>query len=299
MYNMELKQFKELFADEQQVALGDDFCILNVRYDHHLIDLFSPVRLDAYLTVFCVGGSIRLSVNLKEFVLEKDQIAILIPGYIGHIVDIDREHEEDIHYIVVGMSPRYMSQLNIDLNRLFSEGTTFLSNPCVKLKQEERDIAERYLRLASSVMSSSLSNKRECLGSLIASIFYLSEGIFSTELQRAKESSVLHSNRAEDIMGKFISLLSEYHLRERTVAFYAEKLCLSPKYFSKLIKNASGRSAPEWIDSFVILEAKNFLRYSNMSIKEIVYRLHFTDQPTFTKFFKAHTGMTPAQFRRQ
>ena len=298
MYNMELRQFKELFADEQQIALGDDFCIVNVRYDRQLIEFESPVRLDAYLVLFCIGGSVRMSVNMKEFVLEKDQLALLIPGYIGQVVDFDREHKEDIHYVIVGMSRRYLSQLNLDLNRLFAEGTIFLSNPCVKLNKEERAIALRYLQLASGIMESSLSNKSDCLGTLITSIFYLSEGIFSRELQRAKETSVLRSSRSEEIFSKFVRLLAEYHLRERTVSFYADKLCLSPKYFSKLIKNASGRSAPDWIDSFVILEAKNFLRYSDMSIKEIVYRLNFTDQPTFTKFFKARTGMTPAQFRK-
>jgi AraC-like DNA-binding protein len=298
VYNMELRQFKELFADEQQIALGDDFCIVNVRYDRQLIEFESPVRLDAYLVLFCIGGSVRMSVNMKEFVLEKDQLALLIPGYIGQVVDFDREHKEDIHYVIVGMSRRYLSQLNLDLNRLFAEGTIFLSNPCVKLNKEERAIALRYLQLASGIMESSLSNKSDCLGTLITSIFYLSEGIFSRELQRAKETSVLRSSRSEEIFSKFVRLLAEYHLRERTVSFYADKLCLSPKYFSKLIKNASGRSAPDWIDSFVILEAKNFLRYSDMSIKEIVYRLNFTDQPTFTKFFKAHTGMTPAQFRK-
>lgn len=66
---------------------------------------------------------------------------------------------------------------------------------------------------------------------------------------------------------------------------------------AKLIKNATGRSAPEWIDSFVILEAKSMLKYSPMPIKEIVSRLNFPDQSVFHKFFKAHTGMTPNEYR--
>ena len=163
---------------------------------------------------------------------------------------------------------------------------------------EEKAIAVRYLDLATAVLEADVPNKRECISSLISSLLYLSEGVFNHRLDSARNQTAAPSSRAEDIFGKFVRLLSEHHLRERTVSFYAEKLCLSPKYFSKLIKSASGRSAPDWIDSFVVMEAKNFLRYSDMSIKEIVYRLHFTDQPTFTKFFKAHTGMTPAQFRK-
>ena len=73
---------------------------------------------------------------------------------------------------------------------------------------------------------------------------------------------------------------------------------MTPKYLSKLIKQTSGRSAPQWIDGFVILEAKNMLRYSEIPIKEIVYRLNFPNQSVFYKYFKMHTGMTPSAYRK-
>ena len=81
------------------------------------------------------------------------------------------------------------------------------------------------------------------------------------------------------------------------MAFYASHLGLTPKYLSKLIKQVSGWSAPDWIDSFVILEAKNMLKYTDDSIKEIVFKLHFPNPSVFYKFFKAHTGMTPSEYR--
>lgn len=293
-YNMELRQFKELFTNERQVALGDDFCIVDVRYDDKLMKLQNPVRLDAYLVVFCIKGRVRLSVNMKEFTMEEDQIALMIPGYIGQVVDVD----EEIHYVMVGVSRRFLSMLHLDLNRIFSEGTALLENPCVRLTGEEKEIAQRYLELGKVVLESEVPNKRECLGSLISSLFYLSEGVFTKRMDLERREAVLRSNRADDVFNKFLRLLADYHTHERSVSFYADKLCLSPKYFSKLIKTASGRSAPDWIDTYVILEAKNYLKYSDMSIKQIVYQLHFADQPTFTKYFKAHTGLTPAQFRK-
>ena len=73
---------------------------------------------------------------------------------------------------------------------------------------------------------------------------------------------------------------------------------MTPKYLSKLVRKTSGRSAPEWIDAFVILEAKSMLRYSDMNVKEIVARLNFPDQSSFYKFFRARTGMTPRQYRK-
>jgi len=152
--------------------------------------------------------------------------------------------------------------------------------------------------LTALILRSNMSNKRESVASLISSLFYLTEGIFLRRLSEAPRDLTTRPGRAEEVFNKFLRLLAEYHTQERSVSFYAGKLFLSPKYFSKLIKEASGRGAPEWIDTYVIMEAKNSLKYSDLSIKEIVYRLHFADQPTFTKYFKAHTGLTPAQFRK-
>ena len=66
---------------------------------------------------------------------------------------------------------------------------------------------------------------------------------------------------------------------------------------SKLIKTATGKSAPEWIDAYVILEAKNLLKYSSDNIKQIVFKLNFPNQSVFYKFFKSRTGMTPSEYR--
>lgn len=99
------------------------------------------------------------------------------------------------------------------------------------------------------------------------------------------------------IFDQFIKLVSEYHTEQRNVGFYAQRLNLTPKYLSRIIRDASGRSAPEWIDDYVILEAKNLLKYSGLAIKEIVYKLNFPSQSVFYKFFKSHTGMTPTEYK--
>ena len=116
------------------------------------------------------------------------------------------------------------------------------------------------------------------------------------DVQARKEVSKL--DRSKVIFDRFIGVVSEYHTQERGVAFYADKLCLTPKYLSKLVKAASGRSAPDWIDAYVMLEAKNMLKYSDIPIKEIVSRLNFPNPSTFHKFFKAKAGLTPLQYRK-
>ena len=74
---------------------------------------------------------------------------------------------------------------------------------------------------------------------------------------------------------------------------------MTPKYLSSIIKKHSDKSAAQWIDEYLILEAKSFLKYSDKSMKEIVNDLNFSDSSFFSKYFKKHTGMTPTEYKRQ
>ena len=81
------------------------------------------------------------------------------------------------------------------------------------------------------------------------------------------------------------------------MGYYARQLCITPKYLTTLIKRISGKSVSEWIDSYVILEARTLLKYSNMSVQEIAYYLNFPNQSFFGSYFKRNTGMSPSQYK--
>ena len=104
-------------------------------------------------------------------------------------------------------------------------------------------------------------------------------------------------SRKELIFAEFTKQLLLHYRQERSVKFYADQLHITPKYLSALIKDISGRTAAEWIDSYVIIEAKNLLKFSNMNIQEIAYSLNFDTQSFFGKYFKQHTGYSPSQFK--
>jgi AraC-like DNA-binding protein len=106
-------------------------------------------------------------------------------------------------------------------------------------------------------------------------------------------------NRAEEYFKQFTHLLGEHFREERSVGFYARQLCITPKYLTTLIKRISGQSVSEWIDNYVILEAKTLLKYSTMSIQEIAYYLNFPNQSFFGSYFKRNTGMSPSQYKAQ
>lgn len=105
--------------------------------------------------------------------------------------------------------------------------------------------------------------------------------------------------RAQQLFDKFMTLLQAYHEKERSLQFYADKMYLTPKYVSGMIKSYSGKAALEWINEYVVLEAKMMLRYTQMSVQEIAYALNFPTQSAFGKYFKQQVNLSPRQYRER
>lgn len=108
---------------------------------------------------------------------------------------------------------------------------------------------------------------------------------------------ISNSDRPMDLYNRFMELLQKDFRRHRTIKYYAQKLNISPKYFSTLIKKVSGKTAGEWIDEYVMLEARALLKCRRYTIQQISDMLSFPNQSFFAKYFKAHTGYTPTQYQ--
>ena len=99
------------------------------------------------------------------------------------------------------------------------------------------------------------------------------------------------------IVQRFMELVQEHYTQQRLISFYADKLCITPKYLSKLVKENTGLAASDWIERHVILEARAMLQSSEMTIQQIASALNFPNQSFFGKYFKRATGLSPKQYR--
>ncbi len=277
--------------------LADDLFLAELRYDSGMDLIKYPCRFNGYLAFYCIEGNFEIEINLKKFTVHENSLFIYTPGNLVRVLDFDPEQKNGVHFVIVAVSADLLSNTRMDINRLGDESLRLLENPCVIMTEEERALCREYFDLISDVSSLPVNGTREAITSLISSIFYLMGALWKERLAAVQRDG--GTSRAQIIMEDFLVLVRDHHTKERGLAFYADKLYLTPKYLSKLIKSVSGKSAHEWIDSFVILEAKNMLKYSEMSVKSIVYSLNFPNQTTFYRFFKAKTGMTPSEYRKQ
>jgi AraC-like DNA-binding protein len=297
MYNITISQFRSFFKDSPSAGIDDDFYIVDAKLSDRHQPLTYPCRFDCFMVIYCVNGSVKLNVNLDEYELKRGMIFINYPGNILKITELMDSKTTDLNYVCVMMSRSFVSNLMLDVNKLFTRNQLFAEHPCIEISEEHRQFLQRHVRLMISLIENDGVFKLECVRAVLASVFYFFAGVWIETLSSKDSESERVSSRSRALVDQFIKLVSEHHTIHRNVGFYAEKLCLTPKYLSRVIRDATGRSAPEWIDSYVILEAKNLLKYSGLAIKEIVYRLNFPNQSVFYKFFKARTGMTPSEYR--
>lgn len=254
-----------------------------------------PCRIDAFIIGVGTEGETSVSFNLHEFRLKKDSVFIFTPKNILQV-----NSQQYFKADVIAISPDFMRRINIDIKNMMPLFLKFVENPTLALTPEEsRSMRGMIAQIERETRGPETHFSFDIVSGLIAATIYKVGDIMYHYLAEHPEEQNNSHNRAEEYFKQFTHLLGEHFREERSVGFYARQLCITPKYLTTLIKRISGQSVSEWIDNYVILEAKTLLKYSTMSIQEIAYYLNFPNQSFFGSYFKRNTGMSPSQYKAQ
>lgn len=254
-----------------------------------------PCRIDAFIIGVGTEGETSVSFNLHEFRLKKDSMFIFTPKNILQV-----NSQQYFKANVIAISPDFMRRINIDIKNMMPLFLKFVENPTLALTPEEsHSMRGMIAQIERETRGPETHFSFDIVSGLIAATIYKVGDIMYHYLAEHPEGQNNSHNRAEEYFKQFTHLLGEHFREERSVGFYARQLCITPKYLTTLIKRISGQSVSEWIDNYVILEAKTLLKYSTMSIQEIAYYLNFPNQSFFGSYFKRNTGMSPSQYKAQ
>lgn len=263
-------------------------------------DNTSAWRFSGLIILLCLKGKFKLEYNLEEYEVGAKSLFVMTPDVIMRVND---KNKDDFEAYTLFVSREFMTDINIDTNVINVKHMTSVKSPILHLDDTEFEIMQRYFELLNfNAKSNSDSNTatmytRSIARNLIASLAYQMMA-FSTKHLDNEELDAKPQSRRVTYVRDFIKLVGKYHLSERSVGFYADKLFISPKYLSLIIKETTGHSAAEWIDRYVIIAAKNLLRFSGKNIQQIAYELNFSNQSSFGKYFKHLTGMSPSEFQK-
>ena len=257
-----------------------------------------PIRIDAHLICLCRNSGGELVANLERLDMKRNSLVAIPPG---NVICVDNlNHHANIDLTVFAFTPDFLDKINLDIKPVVPLIGFFKETSCVELSDKEMSLLESALESVRAAIGFLCGSRfyHEIVRRMIESTHYMIVDVVSRHARQGSHIAA-PKNRNDEYFSRFIRCLYENYKTERSVAFYAAQLHITPKYLTSLIKSVSGRTAAEWIDEYVILEAKNLLRYSPMSIQEVAYALNFSNQSFFGKYFKHHTSMSPSQYKNQ
>ena len=171
-------------------------------------------------------------------------------------------------------------------------------NTAVTLSEEDMQSVLKYFQITRE-NSGYVGNGKLDMAIFCYAALLLHLNIIRIVYGKIKESGVDTSGgNAARLMERFLQLLEENAAREHAVHFYAERLCITPHYLSIISNRFTGRSAGKLITEELMSKAYTYLRSPDYTIQEIADRLNFSDQSSFGKFFRKHSGTSPAAYRR-
>ncbi len=250
-----------------------------------------PFRNRSVIVGLCLKGCFRYTADTTEYRAEPGDVIILhngqvISGYtddegsvgIGIMMTYDFFHE-----IVKGVH---------ELSSLFLFSRT---HPVFRIADSEvQDVRKYFELIKEKVEDTSNHFRKDVVRTLISAMIYdLCDVIY-----RIQQSQDKRQTRAEKIFTEFIHLVEQNFRQERRVGWYGEQLCITSKYLSEIVRQASQRTPNEWINSYILTELRVQLKDTMKSIKEIAEDLHFPNQSSLGKFFKEHVGVSPSAYRK-
>jgi AraC-like DNA-binding protein len=117
--------------------------------------------------------------------------------------------------------------------------------------------------------------------------------------QKETEQDIVNKKQKEAVFERFIIEVERHFKEQHAIGFYADRLCITPKYLSLLIKEASGKTAADWIREYLVMEARALLKSGRMTAQQVSNELNFADQSHFGNFFKRYTGFSPREYQQK
>jgi AraC-like DNA-binding protein len=281
-------KFADLYAE---LALGGDFFITEER---QVLSLSAyPYRSEGYIIGICTRGSAKIEVNLQEYDSTPGAMLLATPFHILRIYN----NTPDFLCRFVVFSKAFLTGQS--LNSHFLESFSFFqtsSTPVIHPDPKNiKELLAVYDLIQHQLQREEHPYRKEISRSMLTALLYEVAANYEQQHVIIKNKQT----RKQELNMQFQNLVFNNYKTNRSVQYYADSLFVSPKHLTETVKEVTGKTAGEWIDDAVILEAKVLLRNHEISIAQVAEMVHFPEQSSFGKYFKKQTGMSPSEYKMQ
>jgi AraC family transcriptional activator of pobA len=252
-----------------------------------------PFRSDHFAFHIITEGQLLVKLNLINYPLKKQSVLMLHPNTVRQYLEVS----PDCRVVSISFTPKYLS--GTDINKKNIDAFDFLLslvNPLISVSIGETDILVSLLNILKYKMENDidLPFHDDVIINLFTAFIYEIGAYYKSR----KENMEIKGTRKEELTFRFLKLLPQHFVDQRSVQLYATMLNITPKYLSQAVKDITGKTAGEQIDDMVSIEAKILLTNPSLTIAQIAENLNFSDQFSFSKFFKKQFGMSPSKYRQ-
>lgn len=266
-------------SSHRRIPLEDGMIVLNRE---------QPVKQMFILALICTEGRIRIRMDLKEYEILKNDVILVFPGII--IDSVKASPGTKVAFLAFTDSVFFEDDNDPSIKLIRKN---MLHPIHLSLTAIQMDIQlSLYQMLRAILGKEDFGFKKDATGGILR---LMAAGLAQWILENGHPEQH-NRNRNEQLFVNFLQEVQSHCSTERRISYYARQFGISPKYFAKLIHDASGRHASEWIKDYVILEAKAMLRTGNYTVQQVSDALCFPNSSFFGKYFKMAVGCSPRKY---
>jgi len=294
MKNISTIDLPNLEAKSVEIEIGykdNDITIIN---DIGEIPHFIDMKTDINTILACHKGKIQCVVNGKKILAHENQIVMtqsraiisdimVSPDFQCNIICLtDRMIKNQLHnYINIWNQALYVNHMNI---------LQLPDNvPGEEERQQMSELLVYYMKRPRNYFH------KEIIASMVRCLLLEICALIQEQLPQQS----LPPTQGDHLFNRFLQMLADSDVKRNTVGFYANQLCVSPKYLSSVCRQNSGKTALHWINEYTLNDISYYLRNSSLTIKEVSNRLGFPNLSFFGKFVRQHFGVSPREYRNK
>lgn len=250
------------------------------------------IHPEGFGAMLCTSGRCTMIYGDRVYTLERNVLVLFMSYSVIHI----KQEEGDLKGLLFEADIETTLQLLSDIP--MDKRLAIVQNPCVKIADGQGRFVRQLFSIMTekeqSIESSPDNTINKCILSHLAhaSCLEILQVYFNANKQIGspmKRNNIVYNHFIESVCAKCHE--------QRTVMYYAKEQNISVGHFSTIVRTVSGHAPMYWIELYTMTAIKKLLRESSLSVKEIADRMSFPDQSTFGRYFKAHEGMSPSEYR--
>ena len=268
---------------------------MDYQKDIIVIDKLGVVPTDSeveYLAhLLCLGGTCRYRFNERDFELHAGDLSIIRKRKL-----IEKtEPSDDFRCKIIYAKPGFIDLCTPQSNYGMKSSLALFLNPVMHLTPEQQIVCRRDFDLLEQRIAD--TEHRFYRETLVNAMQAAILDFFDFHARIYGESDISTQNAS--IMNRFLKMLEAGTYREhREVSYYADCLCVSPKYLSEVSKKVSGYAANYWINRYTILDITRLLRDKSLTFVQISDMFGFSSPAYFSRYVQQNLGLNPTDYRK-